>query len=238
MHALAKILSEFKLSLSERGLKNTALITIATLHGYWEDLRDNSRTASWMCVENFGIENKLQRNSSPYAPTTNLSLKKILNKLNLQSRQTFLDLGCGKGRVLLLAAAEGFKDIRGIEFSPVLQQIAKKNCKQYLTKKHTTQGITILEMDVRNYQFEGDEEVVFMFDPFSESVLKTVVDNMKKPLATPKCKLTIIYRSPVHKDIFASDPDFSLVLDELSWGHEFSVFELIPKQLATNSKSI
>jgi len=234
MHPLIKILSEFQLSLADRGLKNTILITIATLHGYWEDHQHNLSTASWMSVESFGVDNNKQQNSSPYAPTTNFSLKKILNKLNLKDKQTFLDLGCGKGRVLLFAAAEGFLDIRGIEFSPVLQKIAKQNCSHYLTKSRTksqaktqpAQKITILEMDVRDYQFKGDEEIVFMFDPFSKSVLKSVVANMKKPLSTKKCKLTIIYRSPVHKEVFATDPDFSLLLEDVSWGHDFSVYEL------------
>lgn len=234
MHPLVKIFSEFQLSLAERGLKNTVLISIATLHGYWEDLRYNLSTASWMSVESFGVDNDKLQNSSPYAPTTNLSLKKIFNKLDLRNKQTFIDLGCGKGRVLLFAAAEGFMDIRGIEFSPVLQKIARQNCSHYLTKSLTksrketqpAQKITLLEMDVRDYQFKGDEEVVFMFDPFSKSVLKAVAANIKTPLSPAKCKPTIIYRSPVHKEVFANDPDFSLVLDEVSWGHDFSVYEL------------
>jgi tRNA1(Val) A37 N6-methylase TrmN6 len=235
MNALAKIFFEFRLSLSERGIKNTLLIIIATLHGYWEDCRYGLSTASWVSVDNFDVDQDKQLNSSPYAPTTNLSLKSILKKLNLQHKNVFLDLGCGKGRVLLFAITEGFKYIRGVEFSPILQNIAKKNCEQFLAKKCLSQQkrrqklrqqIQILEMDARDYQFLGDEGIIFMFDPFSKEVLKTVIKNMKKSLAEQKNNLTIIYRSPVHKELFDRDSDFSLILEEVSWGHDFSVYNL------------
>ncbi len=42
-------------------------------------------------------------------------------------RPRFIDVGCGKGRVLIVAAAYPFKRIRGVEYSPQLAAICRTN---------------------------------------------------------------------------------------------------------------
>ena len=44
---------------------------------------------------------------------------------------TFIDLGCGKGRVLLIAAQFPFRQVRGVEFAPALHAVAEKNIAVY-----------------------------------------------------------------------------------------------------------
>ena len=61
-------------------------------------------------------------------------IKKILDQVNYDQSDVFLDFGCGKGRVLLIASEYKFKKIIGIEFSPELAGIALKNilsCRDY-----------------------------------------------------------------------------------------------------------
>src|SRR5215472_1458160 len=43
------------------------------------------------------------------------------------SSYTFVDLGCGKGRVLLMARELGFGRIIGVEFAPALAKVARRN---------------------------------------------------------------------------------------------------------------
>jgi hypothetical protein len=51
---------------------------------------------------------------------------------------TFIDLGSGKGRVLLMAAAYGFKRIIGVEFMPELHRVAEENIRKYT--EHRTEA--------------------------------------------------------------------------------------------------
>src|SRR6476661_3995083 len=44
---------------------------------------------------------------------------------------TFVDIGSGKGRVMMLAALKGFDTILGIEFAPLLCQIAEQNLARF-----------------------------------------------------------------------------------------------------------
>jgi 2-polyprenyl-3-methyl-5-hydroxy-6-metoxy-1,4-benzoquinol methylase len=46
-------------------------------------------------------------------------------------RATFIDIGCGKGRVLLMAAEHGFRKIIGIDFAADLCLTARGNVEQY-----------------------------------------------------------------------------------------------------------
>lgn len=61
-------------------------------------------------------------------PTHPAVLRNILENLGAEPRDfTFVDFGSGKGRALLCAAAFPFKRIVGVEWSPDLCAIARRN---------------------------------------------------------------------------------------------------------------
>jgi len=55
--------------------------------------------------------------STIYMPVTYGVIENAFDKLNLKANKHFLDIGCGKGRALCVAAFSGFKKITGIDFS-------------------------------------------------------------------------------------------------------------------------
>ena len=64
----------------------------------------------------------------PYDPALWRTLPRSLQLGSLRANGfTFIDIGCGKGKVLLSALAFSFKTIIGVEFSPSLCEIAKRN---------------------------------------------------------------------------------------------------------------
>src|SRR5262249_51546264 len=48
-----------------------------------------------------------------------------------KSKYTFIDVGCGKGRVVLLASQLGFNRVIGVEFSPWAGEIAAGNIRAF-----------------------------------------------------------------------------------------------------------
>ena len=52
--------------------------------------------------------------------------RRLMRTLSLPPGSGFVDFGCGKGRVLLLAAGFGFARITGVEFAKELCDIAKE----------------------------------------------------------------------------------------------------------------
>ena len=62
-----------------------------------------------------------------YAPSYYSPLKKIFSLIPNKSKLNFVDIGCGKGKVLLIASLFGFKKISGIDIDNKLLKICKKN---------------------------------------------------------------------------------------------------------------
>src|SRR3989344_2191686 len=66
-----------------------------------------------------------------YAPVAWSDLKRVLRVLEIGREEVFLDLGCGKGRALLAAAAFDFQRVVGVEISQRLCEIARANIKRF-----------------------------------------------------------------------------------------------------------
>jgi SAM-dependent methyltransferase len=101
---------------------------------------------------------------------------------------TFIDLGCGKGRALLVAASLGFKQVIGVEFVHELAKIARKNL-----AKVGAENAVVVETDAAKYRFPNSDMVIYFFNPFSQEVMEKVIANLKESL--PR-KLYVIYAAP------------------------------------------
>ncbi len=65
---------------------------------------------------------------SPYQPTDAALFQEMMSSLPIAfSEFTFVDLGSGKGRTLLMASEYPFRRIVGVEILPELHRAAEKN---------------------------------------------------------------------------------------------------------------
>jgi SAM-dependent methyltransferase len=104
---------------------------------------------------------------------------------------TFVDLGCGKGRALILAHRAGFRKLIGVEFSPALAAACRTNL--------AVLGIEaeIVECDAADFVFPDESCVIFMYNPFGREVLEQIMPKLRGP---------IVYINPVHKSEFSGVP--------------------------------
>src|SRR5215471_11844719 len=73
---------------------------------------------------------------SPYQPTEKALFHEMMDELRRRTsinfaEFTFIDLGSGKGRVLLMASDYPFRRIVGVELLAALHHIAEQNIEQY-----------------------------------------------------------------------------------------------------------
>jgi tRNA G46 methylase TrmB len=69
---------------------------------------------------------------SPYQPTDPALFQEIMASLPIEFEQfTFVDLGSGKGRTLLMASEYPFKRIVGVELIAELHRAAEENIRDY-----------------------------------------------------------------------------------------------------------
>lgn len=154
-------------------------------------------------LEKMGIDTT---HATIYMPVSYALLEDILNQftpepLCLTAYTHFLDIGCGKGRALCMAAHYGFNKVTGLDFSKALCDIAKENL------QHTKQIIPVLEYKVINndafyFEIPDDVDCIFFFNPFDEIIMRAVANNIFKSLKKKPRSLQIIYVNPLHKEVF------------------------------------
>jgi SAM-dependent methyltransferase len=111
----------------------------------------------------------------------------------------FVDIGCGKGRAVIVAENAGFNRITGIELHADLLRVASENLKSY-TMKRSASVITLLEINALNYEYKDEPAVYFMFNPFAAHVLKNV---LLKILQNTRSETYFIYMNPRFANVFA-----------------------------------
>lgn len=107
---------------------------------------------------------------------------------------TFIDLGSGKGRVLLMASEYPFKRIIGVEFMPELHRAAQKNIAGYSNGRQQCRHIESVCMDARDFQFPPGPLVVYLFNSFSESTFAQVLKNLRQSIEQAPRPVYIAYR--------------------------------------------
>jgi SAM-dependent methyltransferase len=192
------------------------------------DIKYKTDTALQITLDELKIENSKKVYSESYNATHTVPLRKMFNRLKIEPGQVFVDLGCGKGRTLLIASEFGFKEARGIEFSDILCAIAKNNCTVYKAKTKTNTEFTVIESDVLDYRIKDDETVFYMFNPFKEYVLRKVLYDISASFQRKKRKILIIYCKPLYKDLIKEvmNPVRVLDFDSRNINTHFMVFEM------------
>jgi predicted RNA methylase len=114
------------------------------------------------------------------------------------SRFTFIDLGSGKGRVLLVAAQYSFKSVIGVEFSKTLHDIAQANISKFVKQGLTKIRPTSINMDASELDFsQFTDKVVFCNNPFAASLMLRVLDNLQHSVAKTEDHGILICLTPI-----------------------------------------
>ncbi len=156
-----------------------------------------------------------------YQPTVEEEFAAIMQHLATVDLQTytFIDLGSGKGRALLLAAMYPFAQIVGVEVQPELDAIARQNIERFHEAGQQCHSIGLLCADAREYEFPLTDIVLYLFNPFPDYVLREVLANLVASARSCPRSIVVLYNAPFEKQEFAQIP-------ELQQFYETSQFQL------------
>jgi SAM-dependent methyltransferase len=131
----------------------------------------------------------------PYFATEPWLFEQIMQAIPVDlSSFTFIDLGSGKGRALLMASDYPFQRIVGVEFMPDLCRAAQKNIAGYTSDRQRYRQIEIICSDARDFQFPLEALVVYLFNPFSEPTFAAVLENLRRSIEQSPRLVYIAYR--------------------------------------------
>jgi SAM-dependent methyltransferase len=130
-----------------------------------------------------------------YVPSAWHVLPRALHYLGVSDRDTFVEFGCGKGRVVHQAARRPFRRVVGVEISPALAEIARAGLAAR-RRQHRCRNIEIVVADLNEFRVPDDLTVGYFFDPVGRetfnAVLQGIIDSIDR---TPR-RVRLIYVRP------------------------------------------
>jgi SAM-dependent methyltransferase len=121
---------------------------------------------------------------------------------------TFVDIGAGMGRAMLLASEYPFKAIAGIELSPALFEIAKTNLAGARDLQTRCRDISLVRGDARKRRYPRGSLVVFLFNPFDGDALASTLERIVETRAAGDA-VYVLYHTPEHLGVlleFGGEP--------------------------------
>lgn len=123
--------------------------------------------------------------AAEYEPTPHAEVDRVLRVANLQPHETFADLGCGDGRVLIAAVQKfNIKSATGVEIDPEQAARARVN----VAAAGLSDRITIIEGDATKVDVKADVGYAYLFSDML---------NQLKPKLTTNFSRFISYQHPV-----------------------------------------
>lgn len=129
-------------------------------------------------------------------------------------RYSFIDVGAGKGRAILVASELSFRLVIGIELNPALADIAQRNVDHWIATRAADPTapahapVRLVEQDALDFDFPRTPCVAFLFHPFEAPLMKKLLARIESQFANRPGDLDILYVNAECASVFDRNPAF------------------------------
>jgi SAM-dependent methyltransferase len=167
-----------------------------------------------------------------YMPTDPELFRQVVGELGIEYQGfTFIDLGSGKGRALLLASEFPFRRIIGVELLPELHAVAQENARRYQDGGQQSR-IELWCGDARQFRFPPEPLVVFLFDPFPEHVLEEVIAGLGRSAQEHSRPIWVAYQNPISEHVLSNSKWLARVRGNI----QYAVYQALSGQPSAISR--
>ena len=162
---------------------------------------------------------------SPYQPTEPALFREMLTNLLSSAKIdfrgfTFIDIGSGKGRALLMAADYPFRRILGIELLPELHRVSEENISKYKSDSQQCFAIDCLLGDACEFAFPPEPTVLYLFNPLPEYELARMIGYLDRSMREHPRSVFVLYHNPLLEHVLTRSAAFN----KISGTNQYSVF--------------
>jgi len=197
----------------KHGLAGICRLAVMRLRVGWRGLRGRGgrfdrqsgvQTEGIMEVDSLDIPFSARDHSVRYDPTAVECFNRIMAGLRIRHEDfTFVDIGSGKGRVILMASEYPFRRILGVELSPALHRIAADNIRAYNSESQRCKDITSTCSCATTWEIPEEDLVLFMFNPFDGTVLSQFLATIRESMQARPRALAVVYVYPRQEHLLA-----------------------------------
>jgi hypothetical protein len=138
-----------------------------------------------------------------YWPTLEAPFHRMMHALEVPPEDfVFVDLGSGKGRVLMMAAEHPFQRIIGVELSPALHRIAGENLQRYHSPTQRCHRFELQCADAADFVPPPENTVFYLFQPFPRTTMAAVLTHLGAALDDRPRRMVLVYMNPLfHRQV-------------------------------------
>ena len=124
---------------------------------------------------------------------------------------TFVDVGAGKGRALLLAAELPFRKVIGVELNEVLARIAQRNVTLWKRLARPRAKITFMHEDVAKFRWPRTPLLVYFNNPFDGALVENLGSRLAAAAVSGPGLLDLLYVNPACAKTLIRQGNFKLL---------------------------
>jgi SAM-dependent methyltransferase len=124
---------------------------------------------------------------------------------------SFVDLGCGKGRAVMMASQYQFREAAGVELNAALAKVAEANVAVWISTGRALCPIRILCQDATEFIFPAGPCLLYLFNPFAAPVVNRLIERIEIEFAGRPGALDLIYFNPDPAAVLGNHPGFELL---------------------------
>lgn len=133
-------------------------------------------------------------------PFDHSSIDRVFEEIKtLPCEKKFMDIGCGKGQILLMAAMSEMVKVGGIEWNTEIAEICKSNMSKLNVYAEIIAGDATEYRDIDGYS------IFFLYNPFGEEAVRKVIKNILASREKRNRDIFLVYGNPFYHRAVVED---------------------------------
>jgi SAM-dependent methyltransferase len=124
---------------------------------------------------------------------------------------SFVDLGCGKGRAVMMASELRFREVIGVELHAALSRIAEDNLALWTRAGRAVCPVRIVCQDATEFVFPRGHCLLYLFNPFAGPVFGQLIERIEADFAARPRMLDLVYFNPESAELLDGHGGFKLL---------------------------
>ena len=212
-------LKRARYSVASEGLFRVAMDVAARLVTYAPDKdgafdrRFGTDTAGKVQTSALGFDDGAAQDKAVlYLPSPAKVTHWMLENIGLEPRNhAFVDLGCGKGRVVLVAAQYPFAKVIGVDLSKALSEVARRNVARFDPRSRKCADVQIVTANATTFDWPDANVLLHLYHPFEPEITVAVLEHAARTWRARAKQLTVAYllyssAVPAVREAFARFP--------------------------------
>jgi SAM-dependent methyltransferase len=163
------------------------------------------RTSGRQSSDELGLDDAL----NGYEPAEWRVLPAALKRTGVGPEDVFMDIGSGKGRVVIQAATYPFKRVIGLEYAAALSAAAEENVAHARVPRRAG-AVELVTADALTYDYPPDLSVVFFNNSFGGELFGSLLDRLIASVDAHGKPMRFIYRNPLEHEMVVATGRFEM----------------------------